>query len=172
MIEAYFEHQDNYVETFKCPDGTIKQALKPRPYTIAGLVLFLGFATRDSLTRYIAVDEEYAELIGRAYLRIEEQLSESLSGAKGAIAGPIFALKCGFGWREESGTPQNQTTNIQINTGGGAVGLAGLPPEPKSLEEWAQMYDSHLGQKQLVAEPEPIGEPTFIEASVDDIIEG
>ena len=173
-IDAYFACQDNYCEIryefSKAGEKTEIKKHKPRPYTIAGLVLYLGFATRESLNKY-ATFEGYGEVINRAFLRIEEQLSENLSDAKGAIAGPIFALKCAFGWQEEGGSPHNVTNNVQINVEGN-LGLAGMPPAPRSLEEWTEMYNAHIGVKvpELPQGLDDVEDASYVEVEVDELL--
>ena len=85
-IEAYFAKQDRL----------------GRPYTIAGLTLSLGFASRQSLADYEKRigPAEFTYIIKAARTRIEEEREERLSNQP-ATTGVIFAMKNGHGWRDQ-----------------------------------------------------------------------
>lgn len=89
-----------------------------RPYTVAGLAEFLGFATRQSLLDYDA-KPEFLDIIKKAKLKIEMNIEELLVAGKNA-AGPIFWLKNHAHYRDkqevefpdENGKPQSITSNF------------------------------------------------------------
>jgi|GEM_PF-4777171 len=85
VFEAYFERQD----------------AAGRPYTVAGLCLAAGFASRQSLYDY-AGKVGFVDVIEKARLRIEEHLNERLLLGQGAVVGAIFALNNTFpeSWRD------------------------------------------------------------------------
>lgn len=78
-IEEYF-NQDN---------------LKP---TITGMVLHLGFCSRDAFYKY-EKKEEFRYAIKNAHCRIEQKYEENLSDNN--VAGSIFALK-NLGWKDKT----------------------------------------------------------------------
>jgi len=85
-IEAYFAAQDR----------------KGKPYTIAGLTLALGFASRQSLADYErrVGPPAFTYIIKTARTRIEEEREERLSNQP-ACTGVIFAMKNAHGWRDQ-----------------------------------------------------------------------
>lgn len=69
-----------------------------KPMTYSGLAYALGFAYRQSLNQYAALDDErYSLPIKRAMLRIDTDYEERL--ASGSPTGAIFALK-NRGWKD------------------------------------------------------------------------
>lgn len=66
----------------------------PEPATVTGLVLFLGFAHRQSLEDY-EKRVEFSDIIKRARTRVEHEYEKRLHGDKNT--GAIFALK-NMGW--------------------------------------------------------------------------
>lgn len=75
------------------------------PATITGLVLYLGFAHRQSLDDYEKLNE-YSDIIRRARTRVANAYEQKLH--EGKAQGPMFALKNINGWRD------NQ--DIQLST--------------------------------------------------------
>lgn len=73
----------------------------PRPPTVAGLTLALGFASRQTLLDYAAMPE-FADTIARAKLRVEEYAEAQLYNRDGQ-RGAEFNLRCNFGWRVSDG---------------------------------------------------------------------
>lgn len=70
----------------------------PKPVTITGLALYLGFESRQSLTDYSRKDE-FSCTIKRAKMRVEQYLEERLFGNN--VTGIIFNLKNNFGWKDK-----------------------------------------------------------------------
>jgi len=116
-----------------------RQEREKRPLTIAGLCLAAGFSSRQTLHNY-EERPEFMDVVKKARLRVEEYLSERLlSGAQGSAVGAIFTLK---NIAPEFRKDRHET---QITGAGGgpvevAAGLAGMPPRPKSMEEWQTWY--------------------------------
>ncbi len=141
VFEEYFARQDE----------------QSRPYTIAGLILFSGFSSRQSFYDY-AGKEEYVDCIKRARLRIEEHLNEKLLAGQGMVAGPIFALKNTFpdDWKDKH--------EAEITGSGGgpvqlAAGLVGMPPAPRDMAEWSRWYQEMQAQEEpeaLDVTPAPV----------------
>jgi len=115
------------------------------PYTMAGLALWLGFASRASVADYCGRSDELGALMNSAKLRIEQQRSEQLITAEGAApVGKMFDLKCNFGWQEP---PQKQEINNPDGNMGQKV-VAVLPDGPKSLDEFQDWYSQMMSQRQ------------------------
>lgn len=104
-VQILIDKIDEYFESFKS-DGS-EQFTPPlgfRP-TVAGLALYLGFESRQSIYDYRDRNQEFSYIIKRALTYIEmhyEQMLESKS-----VAGAIFALK-NMGWKD----------NLDVTTGG------------------------------------------------------
>ena len=71
----------------------------PRPPTMCGLALYLGFASRQSLLDYKAKNSQYLDTITRAKSRVEEYAETRLYDRDGS-RGAEFNLRTNFGWRE------------------------------------------------------------------------
>lgn len=86
---------------------------EPEGKTITGLVLYLGFVSRQSLTDYQEriQNKQYADIIRRARLRIENAYEHSLNGT--TPTGPIFALK-NMGWKDKTEVESNVTANVSM----------------------------------------------------------
>jgi len=114
------------------------------PYTVAGLALWLGFSSKDSIRDYCGRKDELGEVMNSARLRIEQQRSEQLITAEGAApVGKMFDLKCNFGWQEP---PQKQeVTNPDGNMGTKVVTV--LPEAPPSMEEYQRWYQDMMSQR-------------------------
>ncbi|CAL1518179.1 DNA-packaging protein [Chitinophaga sp. MM2321] len=69
----------------------------PEPYTVTGLVLFLGFAHRQSLDDY-EEKPEYSDIIKRARSRVEHGYEKRLFHDR--PTGAIFALS-NMGWKNQ-----------------------------------------------------------------------
>ena len=105
LIDAYFEDCDGKVFTdedgnpLRNKNGTIIRDDR-RPYTITGLALALGFATRQSLLNYEG-KEEFLDTILRAKSRVERYAEERLYDKNGSN-GAKFSLANNFkGWSEK-----------------------------------------------------------------------
>lgn len=84
----------------------------PRPYTVSGLALALGFNSRQSLLNYQG-KKEFRDTIERAKARIEQYTEERLFDRDGAN-GAKFSLQNNFkGWKDEK-TVENTGAPVQI----------------------------------------------------------
>ena len=78
--------------------------------TITGLVLFLGFASRQSFYDY-EKKKGYEYIIKKSRSRIENSYEKSLR--KDGRSGDIFALK-NFGWRDKQEHELSGGLNIKV----------------------------------------------------------
>lgn len=81
----------------------------PEEATIAGLALYLGFRSRQTLYNY-NVKPGFAEILERGRLRVEHSYELALRNP--SATGAIFALKQ-MGWTE---VVHNKNTNVNTNT--------------------------------------------------------
>jgi len=88
-VEEIIKEIDNYFEHLQ----TAKE-----PATITGLMLSLGFATRQSFADYIERDE-FSYALNYARMRIENAYEQNLH--KSNAIGSIFALK-NMGWQDKT----------------------------------------------------------------------
>ena len=72
----------------------------PRPPTVTGLALYLGFASRQALINYSTRSKGFNDTITRAKSRIEEYAETRLYDREGQ-RGAEFNLRVNFGWREQ-----------------------------------------------------------------------
>lgn len=70
-----------------------------RPFTITGLALSLGFATRESLLYYEGMSPEFLSTIQMAKMKCQQFAEEELF-RKTQVAGVIFNLKNNYGWQD------------------------------------------------------------------------
>ena len=117
-IDAYFAECDARIIPMQVEgkDGGIVEMSvnKPAPYTVAGLNLYLGFDDRNGMSQYAARFPEYESTCKKARARVENQregyLAELPKG--GNVAGIIFALKNGHGWRDKSEVEQTIKSDV------------------------------------------------------------
>ena len=127
-IDEYFEScwVDKVVEVTD-KDGNVtatNSRYQNRPYTIMGLVLALGFISRQSLLDYCNRNEgkkQFADIIKAAKAKVEMNVEEYLLTGKSA-AGPIFWLKNHGGYSDKQ----------EVEHKGG---IADLPETIKSIFE-------------------------------------
>ena len=86
--EEFRELADSYFDQCRQDDD---------PLTMTGLVLHLGFCSRQSLYDY-GLLPEYKSAVARAKLMVEHGYELKLHSEK--VVGPIFALK-NFGWSDK-----------------------------------------------------------------------
>lgn len=132
--DAVDELQDAIDRYFDYADG------QGWPYTVPDLAYYLGFNSRTSLLNYEGRDE-FMVTIKRAKLKIEGQRARQLVQGQGVVAGQIFDLKNNFGWRDQ----QEKIVTGAMNTIN--VGLIGMPPPPKDIEEWQEWYIQVMGNR-------------------------
>lgn len=68
--------------------------------TLAGICLFMGFADKESFSRYEGYGEEFSRTVKKARLIIEEDRNQRLSLP--SCTGVIFDLKNNHGWRDKT----------------------------------------------------------------------
>ena len=89
---------------------------KPRPLTITGLALALGFNGRQALLNYEDKDE-FMDTIKRAKAKVEQYAEERLFDKDG-VNGAKFNLSNNFkGWSEKQQIDSNINANAVIFTG-------------------------------------------------------
>lgn len=80
--------------------------------TISGLALALGLANLDDLSAY---EGPYKYLLNRAKLTCQYFYETALT-TRHNTSGAIFALKAGFGWKEDPSTQINIQNNLTVKT--------------------------------------------------------
>ncbi len=86
----------------ECTQYFIDMEEEARPYTVPGLALYLGYATRHSVWD-LKQKSDYSRIIKMALLSIETQRNEMLiSDTNKATAGQIFDLKNNFDWVDKT----------------------------------------------------------------------
>lgn len=89
---------------------------KPRPYTITGLALAIGFTTRQSLLNYEG-KPEFVDTIRKAKAKVEQYAEERLFDRDGAN-GAKFNLSNNFkGWAEKQQVDSNVNLSPVVFTG-------------------------------------------------------
>lgn len=73
---------------------------KERRPTLAGLFLFLGFASKQSIADY-KKDPAYNRAIGRAYMYIEDYVCDAMMDKERYTTGQMFYLKSVFGYEDK-----------------------------------------------------------------------
>lgn len=130
-IDAYFDacmgeyvrDKNGNIETDKNGEPVMT---KPRPLTITGLALALGFSGRQALLNYEG-KPKFMDTIKRAKSRIEQYAEERLFDKDG-VNGAKFNLSNNFkGWSEKQQIDSNVNT-----TGATVVKFEG------EIEEWAK----------------------------------
>ena len=130
-IDAYFN--SCYGEYVTDPEGNLMTdkhgfpvMTKPRPLTITGLALALGFSGRQALLNY-EDKEEFMDTIKRAKAKVEQYAEERLFDRDG-VNGAKFNLSNNFsGWSEKQQIESNVNT-----TGTTVVKFEG------EISEWAK----------------------------------
>ncbi len=125
-IDAYFKACDEHKSEYVNKDGKKIELHKPKPYTMTGLSIALGFESRQSLVDY-KKRGRFSDTIKKARQRVEEQVEEAMLASSGVVAGIIFNAKNNFGWVDKS--EQKLTVNTEKPMLGGAVQLQ--PDDPR-----------------------------------------
>lgn len=120
-IDAYFD--SCYGEYVTDDEGNLMTdkngypvMTKPRPLTITGLALALGFTTRQSLLNYEG-DPKFLDTIKKAKSRIEQYAEERLFDKDG-VNGAKFNLSNNFkGWSEKQQIDSNVNLSPVVFTG-------------------------------------------------------
>lgn len=102
-IDEYFESRKGEVARDENGNivfnkyGGICYIKEPRPPTITGLALYLGFNSKQTFYNY-GEKKRFMESVNRARMRIEEYAEEQLYSREGQ-RGAEFNLKYNFGWK-------------------------------------------------------------------------
>ena len=120
-IDAYFE--SCYGEYITDAEGNLMidkdghpVMSRPRPLTITGLALALGFNSRQSLLNY-EDDPEFMDTIKRAKSKVEQYAEERLFDKEG-VNGAKFNLSNNFkGWSEKQQIDSNVNLSPVVFTG-------------------------------------------------------
>ena len=108
--EYYFDEEGLPLRTQR---GEAIYKVQPKPYTVTGLALALGFTKRQSLLDY-PKDGEFANIIAWAKSRVEEYTEVKL--IESGSAGAKFSLANNFkNWREKQDVDLNGGMNITLN---------------------------------------------------------
>lgn len=106
--------------------GCLIYKVEPKPPTVTGLALALGFTSRQALLNYQA-KEEFVDTVTRAKSKVEEYAETRLFDRDGAN-GAKFSLANNFvGWREK------QDINVE-----GDVKNATVVKFEGDLDEWSK----------------------------------
>ena len=132
VIRDYFEKEDR----------------AKQDYTVAGLLLHLGFGSRKTLEDY-RCREEFHELINRALLHIEDRLNKKLIKGQGIVAGQIFDLKVNHKWRDKD--EQRPDTENQ-----GKVIIVPVLPGALDMQQWSQFYQQMIDAQRPASQPPEI----------------
>jgi len=81
---------------------------RPKPYTVTGLALYLGFSDKSMLYEY-QDRPEFSHLIKRARMQVEMGYESNLHGS--TPTGSIFALK-NMGWKDKVETEHSGNMGI------------------------------------------------------------
>ncbi|CAB4140100.1 DNA-packaging protein gp3, partial [uncultured Caudovirales phage] len=108
-IQDYFENGIT-TRTVIVGKGENKQSVELPVPTITGLVLHLGFESRQSFYDY-EEKPEFTYTVKRARTLIEKEYEEMMQTAS-TPAGAIFALK-NMGWKDKQEIEQNSNVNIK-----------------------------------------------------------
>lgn len=109
MVERFFEYVESLEEVKEVKDRKGKVLVKGKKETyptITGLSLYLGFADKHTLYQY-GKKPEFSHQIKLMRTFVEKGWEEGLRGR--SATGSIFALKCGFKWRETSNDGEDST---------------------------------------------------------------
>ncbi len=121
VIDAYFaECEGDYITDGEGNLMTDKNGhpvkSKPRPLTITGLALALGFTTRQALLNYEA-KPKFVDTVQRAKTKVEQYAEERLFDREG-VNGAKFNLSNNFkGWSEKQQIDSNVNLSPVVFTG-------------------------------------------------------
>lgn len=123
--EPFFDEDGRPLITDK---GYIVYRVEPKPPTVTGLALALGFASRQALLNYQA-KAEFNDTVTRAKSRVEEYAESRLFDKEGSN-GAKFSLANNFeGWREKQDV---KVEGDMKNTGEMLIRFEG------ELDEWSK----------------------------------
>ena len=141
----------------KCQEYFNKCDEEGTVYTVPELALHLGFVSRQAIFLYEKRNDNCGKVIKAAKLKIEGQRNRQVVEGQGYMAGRIFDLKVNFGYDDQKNAASNDQPSTQINVQNNNYSL---PPQPQTLEEWTQWYQSQMKstEPQQKIEPPPSDE--------------
>ena len=86
---------------------------KGKPFTISGLILYLGFSTTKALIAY-STKKDFSDIISKAKLRCCAYAEEQLFLKDKQVQGAIFTLTNLHGWKNKSETEHTGDVNMVI----------------------------------------------------------
>jgi len=104
LVDAFFKQLEGKKRTSQKNVAT--KTVEPKPATLTGLALHLGFHSREQFERY-ENKGKFAANLKKARLRIEAIYEKKLH--QSTFGGAIFALK-NLGWVDKSDPKQNVPT--------------------------------------------------------------
>ena len=109
-------------------------------YTVPDLLLFLRINKQHWRGYLEKGPETYSVVAEMAMLKIEGQRNRQLLTGKGQMSGHIADLGHHFEWnkKRDEDIPKSVTNNMVI---------MGAPPQPESIEQWAEWYQKTIGGK-------------------------
>ncbi len=120
LVDAFFKQLEGRKRVAKKADAD--KSTEPKPATITGLALYLGFNSREQFERYESKGK-FAANLKRARLRIEAIYEKKLH--QSTFGGAVFALK-NLGWIDKGETKQTapiiKTLKVIIHESGPAPG--------------------------------------------------
>lgn len=114
-IDAYFQRCDSATKNVVTKEGDVISVPHPKPYTIEGLVLALGFSDRKSLLDYEGYtdpeDAAFLHAIKNARMKVQENKVSGMLSGDYATAGAIFDLKNNHGYVDKQDV--NMSANVR-----------------------------------------------------------
>lgn len=138
-IDKYFRDCDGvpYLDSDGNPvlDKSGRQVmLGAKPYTMTGLALALGFASRQGLLNYSPRGVAYDDAISRARARVEGYAEERLYDRDGFQGGRFSLLNNFQGWHPET-HPSVETATEAANNLAEAIARSARLLDPSSIPE-------------------------------------
>lgn len=133
-VEAYFEYCDSRKRVTISKTGEKVEVANPKPYTVQGLALYLGFSSTATLWDYANLDshKEYHAIAKKAMLKIYADKIEG--GMEGRYNSQVVTLdlKCNYGWVDttkqvvEAKVETTQTVDLKNLSDDQLEALAGM----------------------------------------------
>lgn len=115
-VDAYFAECAARTREIVTRDGSVVNVAHPKPPTIEGLALALGFTSRRALLYYDGYDDgAYAEILDRARLRIADLKVAGMQDGSLNAAGVIFDLKNNYGYADKVETEAKVSATVRVD---------------------------------------------------------
>ena len=98
-IDEYFEqcHNNGYERTYITKKGEERTTWQPRPTSLVGIALFLGFTDTPALLRYAREEPSFRQVIAQARARVEKDALEGgLTGQYEPKISGLHLIKHGY----------------------------------------------------------------------------